>query len=73
MRSLLKGEALQLFIKKGEKLENQTNAHHVICISVVSGTFFPKNTLQMQALLAKGPSTQSNDHQQVHCELVAAK
>ena len=49
MRSLLKGEALRLFNKKGEKLENQTNAHHVVCISVVFGHIFPKNAMQMQS------------------------
>ena len=52
-QSLLKGEALQLFKKKGEKLENKTNAHHAVCISAVSRHIFPKNALQMQSATCK--------------------
>ena len=36
MQSLLKGEALQHFNKKAKELENEKEAHHAECISVVS-------------------------------------
>ena len=74
MQSLVKGNALQLFNKKVKELENQINAHHAECISAVSGYIFSKEcSADAEVLLAKGPSTQSDDHLQVHHMLSSEK
>ena len=48
MRSLLKGRALWHFNNKAQELKTETNAHHKLCINMVSEHIFPKNALQMQ-------------------------
>ena len=48
MQLLLKGEALQHFNNKAQELKTETNAHHKMCINMVSEHIFHKNPLQMQ-------------------------
>ena len=74
MQSLLTGENPATFQQKVEELENDKK-----CISCrmhqcgIQTHFSKEPSADADALLAKGLSVQSDDHQQVLCALASAK